>query len=139
MKDSDGNCIGFRGSLIRLNAGLATLERWSEEEIKQLAVELAGLAVKKWSITEVSLATFSKYTKKRDEQPYTLAHFGGYLQGELGDLFNRLRQRILGLGPSAREEVKKFYIAYKTTTNFVDVYSTEATTPLISQHVLRRH
>ncbi len=37
------------------------------------------------------------------------------------DLFQRLRKRILNLDPSVREEIKKWYIAYKTTTNFVDV------------------
>lgn len=44
-----------------------------------------------------------------------------YLQGEMGDLFEALRKRILNLDPSVREEFKKLYIAYKTTTNFVDV------------------
>jgi predicted transport protein len=44
-----------------------------------------------------------------------------YLQGQIGELFEVLRRRILNLDPSVREEFKKLYIAYKTTTNFVDV------------------
>jgi len=36
-------------------------------------------------------------------------------------LFERLRKRILNLDPMVREECTKLYIAYKTTTNFVDV------------------
>ena len=44
-----------------------------------------------------------------------------YLQGEVGELFEALRKRILNLDPSVREEFKKLYIAYKTSTNFVDV------------------
>ncbi|MGG6241773.1 GmrSD restriction endonuclease domain-containing protein [Nodosilinea sp. AN01ver1] len=44
-----------------------------------------------------------------------------YLQGEMGELFEALRKRILNLDPSVREEFKKLYIAYKTSTNFVDV------------------
>lgn len=44
-----------------------------------------------------------------------------YLQGEMGELFEALRKRILNLDPSVREEFKKLYIAYKTSTNFVDI------------------
>jgi uncharacterized protein with ParB-like and HNH nuclease domain/predicted transport protein len=44
-----------------------------------------------------------------------------YLQGKIGELFEALRRRVLNLDPSVREEFKKLYIAYKTSTNFVDV------------------
>lgn len=44
-----------------------------------------------------------------------------YLQGAIGELFEALRKRVLNLDPSVREEFKKLYIAYKTSTNFVDV------------------
>ncbi len=44
-----------------------------------------------------------------------------YLQGDMRDLFERLRKRILNLDPLVREECKKLYVAYKTTTNFVDI------------------
>jgi uncharacterized protein with ParB-like and HNH nuclease domain/predicted transport protein len=44
-----------------------------------------------------------------------------YLQGEMGELFEALRRRVLNLDPSVREEFKKLYIAYKTSTNFMDV------------------
>lgn len=44
-----------------------------------------------------------------------------YLQGEMLVLFESLRKRILNLDASVREEFKKLYIAYKTTTNFVDI------------------
>ena len=37
------------------------------------------------------------------------------------DIFEKLRKRIGNLDSSVREEFKKLYIAYKTTTNFVDV------------------
>ena len=51
---------------------------------------------------------------------YTLDSYQ-YLQGSMRNLFERLRKRILNLDPSVREECKKLYIAYKTTTNFVDI------------------
>jgi predicted transport protein len=44
-----------------------------------------------------------------------------YLQGDILKLFEALRKRILNLDASVREEFKKLYIAYKTTTNFVDI------------------
>jgi uncharacterized protein with ParB-like and HNH nuclease domain/predicted transport protein len=44
-----------------------------------------------------------------------------YLQGDMLTLFEALRIRILNLDASVREEFKKLYIAYKTTTNFVDI------------------
>ena len=43
------------------------------------------------------------------------------LQGEMREVFEQLRKRILNLDSSVREEYKKLYIAYKTTTNFVDI------------------
>ena len=43
------------------------------------------------------------------------------LQGDMRDVFEHLRKRILNLDSSVREECKKYYIAYKTTTNFVDI------------------
>ena len=44
-----------------------------------------------------------------------------YLQGDMLTLFEALRKCILNLDASVREEFKKLYIAYKTTTNFVDI------------------
>jgi predicted transport protein len=37
------------------------------------------------------------------------------------EVFEQLRKRILNLDVTVREEYKKMYIAYKTTTNFVDI------------------
>lgn len=44
-----------------------------------------------------------------------------YLQGPMLALFEQLREHILQLDSSVREEYKKLYIAYKTDTNFVDI------------------
>ena len=37
------------------------------------------------------------------------------------DLFEAVRQEILGLAPEVREEFTRHYVAYKTRTNFTDV------------------
>lgn len=51
---------------------------------------------------------------------YTLADYP-MLQGTMLNLYNELRKRVLNLSVGVREEIKKLYIAYKLTTNFVDV------------------
>jgi predicted transport protein len=51
---------------------------------------------------------------------YTLQDYPG-LQGDMREVFEQLRKRILNLDVTVREEYKKMYIAYKTTTNFVDI------------------
>ena len=37
------------------------------------------------------------------------------------DLFEAVRQEILGLAPEVREEFTRHYVAYKTQTNFTDI------------------
>jgi len=56
-----------------------------------------------------------------DKTVYTLASYAHLQGGALSTLFESLRRRILNLDPSVREEYTKHYIAYKTTTNFVDI------------------
>jgi len=115
---------GFRDSPIRLNHSLASLDQWNDPEIQQRAQELASVAVKIWPIPKLSPEILSKYSElsaKEKAQTYTLEHFGNFLQSDVGELFSMLRKRILNLDSSVKEEVKKLYIAYKTTTNFVDV------------------
>ncbi|HEU5375792.1 MAG TPA: DUF262 and DUF1524 domain-containing protein [Ktedonobacteraceae bacterium] len=56
-----------------------------------------------------------------DQIVYTLEHYA-YLRGStIRTLFENLSRRILNLDPSVREEYTKLYIAYKMTTNFVDI------------------
>jgi len=51
---------------------------------------------------------------------YTLEDYPG-LQGNMREVFEHLQKRILNLDSSVKEEYKKLYIAYKITTNFVDI------------------
>jgi predicted transport protein len=39
----------------------------------------------------------------------------------MGELFRELRMRVMNLDSSVKEEFTKLYIAYKSSTNFVDI------------------
>jgi predicted transport protein len=113
---------GFAESPLRLNRGLAKLESWGAKEINDRAQELADMALKIWRYPDLDQEIFEYYQAKiePDLEEYSLEHFD-YLQGEIRVLFEALRTRILNLAASVREEPKAKYIAYKTTTNFVDI------------------
>jgi len=114
---------GFKDSHLRLNGYLATLDHWGDEEIKKRAQQLADLAVKVWPYPELQpeiLQTYKKVEKSSGSKIYTLADHV-YLTGKMAELFEQFRKRILNLDPSVYEDIRKLYIAYKTTTNFVDI------------------
>ena len=114
---------GFADSPIRLNRGLARLENWNMEEIEKRAQSLADVAIKVWAIPALSQQALAKYSgieTTNGSKGYTLADYPS-LQGNMRNVFEHLRRRILNLDPSVREEYKKMYIAFKTITNFVDI------------------
>ncbi len=120
-RDMDG---GFADSPLRLNKSLARLDKWNEEEINKRARLLADLAIEVWEYPELPDETLTKYRKKPLEHEtveYSINDYSEYLQGDILTLFEELRKRICNLDSSVREEFKKLYIAYKTTTNFVDI------------------
>lgn len=115
---------GFKDSPIRLNNDLALLEQWNEEEILKRGNRLAEKASKIFAYKELPDEVIEKYKteeKSGEDGQYTIDNFSKFLQGEMLELFNLLRTRILNLDSSVKEEFKKLYIAYKNTTNFVDI------------------
>ncbi|MGE8207468.1 GmrSD restriction endonuclease domain-containing protein [Heyndrickxia sp. NPDC080065] len=119
-RDMDG---GFADSPLRLNKGLRKLETWNANEIENRAEELSERAILVWEYPELPEDTLLKYKKKpegNDNAAYTIVDFPE-LTGTMLDLFEQLRKRICNFDSSVREEFKKLYIAYKTTTNFVDI------------------
>lgn len=114
---------GFRDSPIHLNKSLANLTRWNKEEIEKRAEILANMALRVWAFPHLQEQALEEHKRRRVEQegvPYTLEDHQE-LQGTTRNLFDQMRKRILNLDASVREEIKKHYIAYKTTTNFVDI------------------
>lgn len=117
---------GFADSPLYLNRGLAKLEHWSEDEIQKRAKALAELAIKVWTapvLTPLVLEKYKSRSKPAIGEIYSIETMEGHehLKGSMLELFEQLRRRILNLDSSVKEEVKKLYIAYKTTTNFVDI------------------
>ncbi len=115
---------GFADSPIRLNRDLAYLNLWNEESILNRTRELVNKATEIWVIPHVTdevLIGYRHEPEKDNTSKYSIEDHAEYLQGDVLDLFNLLRRRILNLDSSVKEEFKKLYIAYKTTTNFVDI------------------
>ncbi len=114
---------GFKDSPIRINRGLAQLEKWSETEIKKRASEIINIAKEIWSYPSVEAETLEKYkTEEEPKQKYTIEDHEYLRDGEpMHPLFNELRKRILNIDSSVKEEPQKLYIAYKSSTNFVDI------------------
>ncbi len=104
---------GFADSPLHLNRMLAKLDHWSEREIQNRAEALADIAVKVWSFPSVEIDS-----KNLNSHETPRSSYEDYLHGENLELFEELRKRILNLDASVREELKKQYIVYKTTTNF---------------------
>jgi len=116
---------GFADSPIRLNQSLAKLKHWNEQEILNHARILVVLAAKIWNcpgLTEEVLHKYKIIEREKPEKTYTIEDHSHLAEGEpMKPLFEELRKRILNLDSSVKEDILKFYVAYKTMTNFVDI------------------
>jgi uncharacterized protein with ParB-like and HNH nuclease domain/predicted transport protein len=118
---------GFDESPLRLNQSIARLEHWNAEQIERRAQLLADKAALIWAAPRddperlARLAAVVASIGAAVSFPLVQTSHAPNLQGEMLDLFEHLRKRILNLDASVREEFKHLYVAYKTTTNFVDV------------------
>jgi uncharacterized protein with ParB-like and HNH nuclease domain/predicted transport protein len=113
---------GFNNSPLKLNDFMKTVDEWNESHINSRADQLATLATGIWKYPNVSEDIMKSYAEaeRRQANEYSLAQYE-HLTGEILGLFQELRKRILELDESVKEEYKKLYIAYKTSTNFVDI------------------
>ena len=116
FKEKQNMKDGFADSPLYLNKTLAKLDTWNETEINNRAKALADIAVKVWAFPSVDLNI-----SVDKQNTYTQYNYDQYLQGEILELFEALKQEILNLDVSIKQEFKKKYIAYKTKTNFVDI------------------
>lgn len=116
---------GFRDSNFRLSRDLVDLDSWTEPEIIDRSERLAALALRVWPAPSLSDEAIDRYRNKPKAGAGAVAEYTldnhPHLTGPMLDLFELLRSRLLDLDPSVTEDILKLYIAYKTTTNFVDV------------------
>lgn len=112
---------GFDDSPIRLNDFLKKTDVWNATQIRSRAEELATKAKKIWYLPDTLDALLNSIEvepKKTNE--YSLEHYA-HLQGNMLDLYQHLKKRILNIDSSVTEDYKKLYIAFKSSTNFVDI------------------
>lgn len=112
---------GFNDSPIRLNDFLRKTEFWREEDILNRAKELSVKAINIWKsavLTEEQLEYYRPEVKS--SATYSIDAYD-YLKGDMIELYEALKKRILNIDSSVQEEYKKLYIAYKSSTNFVDI------------------
>jgi len=112
---------GFNDSPIRLNDFLRKVETWSLENIEARAKELAEKARQIWFAPNLSQEVLDKYsTEEKVTNVYTIEQYE-QLKGDMLDLYHALKKRILNIDSSVKVEYKKLYIAFKSSTNFVDI------------------
>ena len=112
---------GFDNSPIRLNEFFRSTDLWREEEILTRAKELATKACQVWISPDLIDEQLEFYKpKEKSTAIYSLDSYD-YLTGDMTELYEALRKRILNIDSSVHEEYKKLYIAYKSSTNFVDI------------------
>lgn len=113
---------GFKGSPLKLNAGLGLLEQWNEDTIKARAERLASIAVEVWKTPSLPVGIVEAYRPKAAVAAiYRIADHPYLLTSPVRELFESFRKEVLALDPCITEEFLKLYVAYKAETNFVDV------------------
>ncbi|WP_319422289.1 DUF262 and DUF1524 domain-containing protein [Pleurocapsa sp. FMAR1] len=120
FKEKQNMKDGFTDSPLYLNKTLAKLDIWNEIEINNRAKVLADIATEVWSFPSIYIdPDFSKSSISNNS---TQNKYNKHLQDKTLELFKIIRQEILNLNLSVKEEFLKYYIAYKTIKNFVDIY-----------------
>ncbi len=106
---------GFRDSPLRLNGSLREVERWDENAIVKRAGILSEKALNIWRNHGIS-----EVTDTPQKREWILADHH-HLTGEILELFQQLRMRILNLDASISEKINKYEIVYKSNAKFVEI------------------
>lgn len=113
---------GFNVSPLKLNTFLRSVDVWNEEQIQKRAIELASKANEIWKAPNLPDDVLLKYkpVEEKETTNYNIENYE-HLKGDMLELYYALRKRILNIDASVKEEYKKLYIAFKSSTNFVDI------------------
>lgn len=111
---------GFKESALRLNAYIVKLTEWNEQRIKERAALLADKAKQIWAFPDMTAAELAPYQiVEKPAERYSLETYDTNVFTKT--LFEVLDRRIQNLSPDVKREFKKWYVAYKLDTNFVDI------------------
>lgn len=112
---------GFRESPLRLNNQyLAKLVQWNEHEIQARADQLINTVLEIWPAPRLSEEVLAKYRKPKWTGVWTLADHPALI-GPIRELFDELSRRTLNLDAGVHEQIRKQYIAYSLSSNFLEV------------------
>jgi len=118
-RDMEG---GFRSSPLKMNEGLGQVTRWNEQAIIERAQRLSEMAIAVWKTPNITPEQLNQYqTGPNGATIYTLADYPILQRDKPNELYQAIRQEILGIDPEIREEILKSYIAFKANTNIVDI------------------
>lgn len=118
--DHDG---GFKNSPLFLNDTVRIEHKWNESAINRRASKLASRATDVWPSPKISKEILDIYKAPQSgpaESNYSVNDYE-YLKGDMRELYEQFSKRVLNLDASVRVDYKKLYIAFKASTNFVDV------------------
>lgn len=111
---------GFKENALRLNKYVVLQNKWNEKHIQERANELAKKAESIWPYPTLTVAELAPYqVEDKTLQKYSLETYD--VNAFTRILFESLDKRIMNLSPAVKKEYKKFYVAYKLDTNFVDI------------------
>lgn len=113
---------GFKKSHLRLNDFLVDISKWDEYEIRNRSEILAEQAVKIWAYPVVSQEDINAYAEsQKKEQTYTSIDHYITMSTSIASIYKQLDRKLLSLDSDVVREYKKYYIAYKSDTNFVNI------------------
>lgn len=113
---------GFKESHLRLNDNLVDLSKWDEYEIHNRAELLSEQAIKIWTYPSIAQEEIDSITKsEKKEQTYTSIEHYTPMSDAIKTVYDDLDRRLFNLDVGVFKEYKKYYIAYKSETNFVNI------------------
>lgn len=112
---------GFRETAVRLNSYIITQSHWTESQINERAQILLKKALEIWAFPTLTKEELEPYQEKliTAGSKYSLETYQPNSFTRI--LFEKLDNRIMNLSSSVKKEFKKYYVAYKVETNFVDI------------------
>lgn len=113
---------GFSKSPLHLNDMLRDCPAWTESAITTRTAHLAARAVTVWKAPVLEPETLAAYQPKQTtSSKYSIDDHPQLRAPGIRALFEAFRREVLAIDPAVTEEFKKYYVAYKAETNFVDV------------------